>query len=71
MVVSINSKDWTRTMNITRRVFLAVSLFAGAAYARQPDPPGQVSAGRKPVNEAYLFAHMTHSDYGRLYYSVS
>lgn len=58
-------------MNIPRRVFLAASLFAAAAFARQPDPPGQVSAGGKSVNEAYLFAHMTHSDYGRLYYSVS
>ena len=35
-----------------------------------PDPPGQVHDG-KPVHEAYLFAHMTHHDYGRLYYSVS
>ena len=33
-------------------------------------PPGQVTEG-KPVNEAYLFAHMMHNDYGRLYYSVS
>lgn len=35
-----------------------------------PEPPGQASPGTA-VNEAYLFAHMTHSDYGRLYYSVS
>lgn len=46
-------------------------MFATAAFARQPDPPGQVREGEKPVNEAYLFAHMTHSDYGRLYYSAS
>ncbi|MFZ5429520.1 MAG: glycosyl hydrolase family 43 [Bacteroidota bacterium] len=39
--------------------------------AQQPSPPGQVIPGNKPVNEAYLFAHMTHQDYGRLYYSVS
>lgn len=39
--------------------------------AQQPDPPGQVKEGDKPVNEAYLFAHMTHQDYGKLYYSVS
>ena len=39
--------------------------------AQQPDPPGQVKDGEKPVNEAYLFAHMTHGDYGKLYYSVS
>lgn len=44
---------------------------AATAFARQPDPPGQARAGQKPVNEAYLFAHMTHADYGRLYYSAS
>lgn len=58
-------------MKIARRLLLAATFFAAAAFARQPDPPGQVRAGEKPVNEAYLFAHMTHSDYGRLYYSVS
>lgn len=42
-----------------------------AGTAQQPDPPGQVEKGDKAVNEAYLFAHMTHQDYGRLYYSVS
>ncbi|MCP8900967.1 family 43 glycosylhydrolase [Gilvimarinus xylanilyticus] len=48
------------------------TLFIGAgALAQQPDPPGQVEKGEKPVHEAYLFAHMTHADYGRLYYSVS
>lgn len=41
------------------------------ARAQQPDPPGQVKNGGKAVNQAYLFAHMLHSDYGRLYYSVS
>ena len=40
------------------------------APSQQPDPPGQVKTG-KPVNEAYLFHHMIHTDYGRLYYSVS
>jgi hypothetical protein len=39
--------------------------------AQQPDPPGQVSSGEKAVNEAYLFAHMMHGDYGSLYYTVS
>ena len=39
--------------------------------AQMPDPPGQVAAGAQPQHAAYLFAHMTHSDYGRLYYSVS
>ncbi|WP_421871521.1 family 43 glycosylhydrolase [Marinoscillum sp.] len=46
-------------------------LLAALAWAQQPDPPGQVKAGERPVNEAYLFAHMTHDDYGELYYSVS
>jgi hypothetical protein len=36
-----------------------------------PDPPGQVAEGEAPVNGAYLFAHMMHGDYWRLYYSVS
>ncbi len=36
-----------------------------------PDPPGQVKAGERPKHDAYLFAHMLHGDYGRLYYSVS
>ena len=47
-------------------LFLSVSLFA-----QQPDPPGQVEGTEKAENEAYLFAHMTKEDYGRLYYSVS
>ncbi len=41
------------------------------SIAQQPDPPGQVKPGENAKNEAYLFAHMTHEDYGRLYYSVS
>ena len=40
-------------------------------FAQQPDPPGQVAKGDKAINEAYLFAHMYHNDYGSLYYSVS
>ena len=39
--------------------------------AQQPSPPGQVSDSRNAKNQAYLFAHMTHQDYGSLYYSVS
>lgn len=50
---------------------LAGALLGVSAHAQQPDPPGQVAKGEKPVHEAYLFAHMTHADYGRLYYSVS
>lgn len=34
------------------------------------NPPGQVLNG-EPKHQAYLFTHMKHSDYGRLYYSVS
>lgn len=52
-------------------LLIAATLIASAATAKQPDPPGQVATGGKAVNEAYLFAHMTHADYGRLYYSVS
>ncbi|GLB49592.1 arabinosidase [Neptunitalea sp. Y10] len=40
-------------------------------FSQQPDLPGQVVEGEHPVNQAYLFAHMTHEDYGKLYYSVS
>ena len=40
-------------------------------YSQQPDPPGQIIKDESPINEAYLFAHMMHGDYGRLYYSVS
>lgn len=39
--------------------------------AQQPDPPGQVEKPEDAVNQAYLFAHMTHQNYGNLYYSVS
>ena len=46
-------------------------LLATASYGQMPDPPGQVAAGKQPVHEAYLFAHMMQGDYGRLYYSVS
>jgi len=45
-------------------------LLAAVTWAGQPNPPGQ-AVGTKPVHEAYLFAHMTHQDYGRLYYCVS
>lgn len=59
-------------MKILRRLLLAATFLAVAsAFAQQPDPPGQVREGEKPVNEAYLFAHMTRADYGKLYYSVS
>lgn len=60
---------------IKRQLFLfnliLFFLFAGNVIAQQPDPPGQIKVGEQATNEAYLFAHMTHDDYGRLYYSVS
>jgi hypothetical protein len=46
-------------------------LWATLSYAQMPDPPGQVEPGEMPKFEAYLFAHMMHGDYWRLYYSVS
>lgn len=51
-------------------VALRLSL-CGAVHAQLPDPPGQVQANEAPKFAAYLFAHMLHNDYGRLYYSVS
>ncbi len=48
----------------------AAALLSLPAPSQQPDPPGQAK-GAKLVNEAYLFNHMVHGDYGRLYYSVS
>ena len=63
-----------RSNRIVRKLtalwLLVICLPLNHAYGDQPDPPGQ-SVGKKPVNEAYLFAHMVHKDYGRLYYSVS
>ena len=50
---------------------LANLLWTRPCQAQMPDPPGQVAAGESPTNEAYLFAHMLHGDYWRLYYSVS
>ena len=49
---------------------LALSVIFFSVYCQQPDPPGQAKEG-VPVNEAYLFAHIMHNDYGRLYYTVS
>ena len=52
-------------------LLLSLCLLGFTAQSQQPNPPGQVKAGETPVNEAYLFAHMTHQDYGKLYYTVS
>jgi hypothetical protein len=59
-------------MNIRTSALLITALGASSVHASQNAPkiPGQALDG-KPVHEAYLFAHMKHSDYGRLYYSVS
>ena len=51
-------------------VLISVCNFAQLA-AQQPNPPGQVSKPEEAKNQAYLFAHMLHRDYGRLYYTVS
>ena len=60
--------------NDPRPLFASVLLLTAFAVlpagAQQPDPPGQATDG-KPVHQAYLFAHMMHGDYWRLYYSVS
>lgn len=60
-------------MKILRKSLTAVVLqgISLVAFAQQPNPPGQVAPPAAPVHEAYLFAHMIHSDYGRLYYTVS
>ncbi len=49
---------------------LMLLMFFTSAHAQQPNPPGGALSG-KAINQAYLFAHMKQSDYGRLYYSVS
>lgn len=56
---------------ITSIILPLLLLYALTVLGQQPDPPGQVKEGEKAKNEAYLFAHMYHEDYGRLYYSVS
>ncbi|MGL1957139.1 MAG: hypothetical protein OCD00_07475 [Colwellia sp.] len=58
-------------MNLLIKYFALIFLLSFQVQATQPNPPGQVKKGENPTNEAYLFAHMTHEDYGRLYYSVS
>ena len=53
------------------KLLIILTLLPAMVWAQQPDPPGQVGEGEQLVNEAYLFAHMTHEDYGELYYTVS
>jgi len=50
---------------------ISVIFLIGKISAQQPDPPGQVKNQVDAKYKAYLFAHMTHMDYGKLYYSVS
>ncbi|RYE21414.1 MAG: glycosyl hydrolase family 43 [Sphingobacteriales bacterium] len=52
-------------------IFIFLLTITSPVFAQQPNPPGQVKNPADAVNQAYLFAHMTHQDYGRLYYSVS
>src|ERR1035437_2736398 len=58
---------------VLRTAFLVLaSLFwVATCEAQMPDPPGQIAPGETPKYEAYLFAHMLHGDYWRLYYSLS
>lgn len=49
---------------------VAAFLLLVPATAQQPDPPGQAK-GSPPLHQAFLFAHMMHGDYGKLYYTVS
>lgn len=60
-----------RKQALASALIILATLTGFTGRSQQPNPPGQVKPGENPKNEAYLFAHMTHSDYGRLYYSVS
>ena len=66
MKTKIMLRTWTTALAI---FFQPAAL--PMTLAQMPDPPGQVKAGQRPQHEAYLFAHMMHGDYGRLYYSLS
>lgn len=60
-----------KTVFIKAACIILSLCFVTLSRAQMPDPPGQCAPGEKPKYEAYLFAHMMDSDYGRLYYSVS
>lgn len=66
----MTNKKLQPSKRMIRAVLLTGLWLVSAALGGQPDPPGQ-ARGTSPVHEAYLFAHMTHQDYGRLYYSAS
>ncbi len=59
------------TQLINKISVLAFLILSVTTFAQQPNPPGQVENPKDAKNQAYLFAHMTHQDYGSLYYSVS
>jgi len=63
--------DRMKVDSLTSCLAWASLLWAATCEAQMPDPPGQVASGETPKYEAYLFAHMMHGDYGRLYYSLS
>ncbi len=42
-----------------------------AVVGQQPNPPVGVRQTEKAQQEAYLFAHLTNQNYGRLSYSLS
>ena len=69
------SRFSSRGLNVCARTIgatlLLVFTVSQLVQGQMPDPPGQVAKGKDPIHLAYLFAHMTHRDYGRLYYSVS
>src|ERR1051326_2415548 len=58
-----------RSLNLWLGMIALVWTFS--SKAQMPDPPGQVRGDEQPIFQAYLFAHMLASDYGRLYYTVS
>ncbi len=66
----MTSQKHQRGKKIIQAVLLTGLWLVAAVPGAQPDPPGQ-AGGTAPVHEAYLFAHMTHQDYGRLYYTAS
>ncbi len=69
--IVIEMKIRSRSILSLFLVGVLIELFAHAGInAGQPDPPGQAQNG-PAIHEAYLFAHMMHGDYGRLYYTVS
>jgi hypothetical protein len=61
----------TPRVPVLLQIGVSLALLIGRGIAQLPDPPGQLAPNEKAVHEAYLFAHMVHGDYWRLYYSVS